>query len=546
MVTIAPPLTRVHKLFRHRAIINDLPSTSFDSEIISKILVKRKLSHISIITNQDHMRRGRDHLRDLISLGLVSTVATKNRNKYIKNPISNNLKKYRFKDSFPYDIYETAFFSNQLGRMTLTNPNYQRDTYDDYRCRHILNLLYLLSIRPLNMPQIQYARSMKVDLLLYPKKFDYLNKLFSKYPKEDKRSVTDFVSSYFKTQKQKSEIDRSSVPIIDWLLQAGLVHKDSDNWIHISEKGDCCLDVHKQLTPIWFNDLDFPGNMTAGLLVAYNIAYVQGKIIDPSILKSQYKTPLHNLKDVGLLTKNLKQLRYNISFDLFMAIPPKLRFEVKCIANSILIENKIEPDFQAPLNHTINTLLIKYKQTKEEKNFSDFEGALGLILPRSESFQTEHEWKSCVQCLELELKARPYNGEFEGISDLRIATDNPDFILENGFTTLVECKSIKEWSEILKLDKRVKGEFNAYQEYVEDVGANSALFICEANKLDKKRYLDKFIEKTTLDRIVIVNNNHLLNKKHNKRFINDLKRKLKNPLQYTMDEKILFTEVEGG
>ena len=125
MVTIAPPLTRVHKLFRHRIITNELPKLPFKSEKVSRILVKRKLSKESILMDEDHMRRGRDHLRDLISLGLVTRIKTTEGSMYLKNPISNLLEKYKFRDSCPKDLYEAAFFADSLARMKLDNPNYQ-------------------------------------------------------------------------------------------------------------------------------------------------------------------------------------------------------------------------------------------------------------------------------------------------------------------------------------------------------------------------------------------------------------------------------------
>ena len=113
--------------------------------------------------------------------------------------------------------------------------------------------------------------------------------------------------------------------------------------------------------------------------------------------------------------------------------------------------------------------------------------------------------------------AGPYNGEFEGKCDLRIAKENPDIIVKNGFTSLCECKSKKEWGEKLKFDKRVIGEFNSYQEYAEDTKANSALFVCEADCLDEDRYLNRFLENSRLDKLLIVNNNMLksfINKKN--------------------------------
>ena len=138
------------------------------------------------------------------------------------------------------------------------------------------------------------------------------------------------------------------------------------------------------------------------------------------------------------------------------------------------------------------------------------------------------------------IKAKPYNGEFEGECDLRIAKENPDIIVENSFKSLCECKSEKEWGEKLKFDKRVIGEFNSYQEYAEDIEANSVLFVCEAKFLDEDRYLNKFIENSYLNKLLIVNNRMLLHLKNHRNKIKKFKEKIKFPTKYEMKDRLMF------
>ncbi len=244
MTTIAPPLTRVHRLFRHRTITNDLPNKPFKSDIVSRILVEKKLSKKSILVDANHMRRGRDHLNDLVSLGLVMRIKTTEGLQYSKNPITKLLTQYKFKDSCPKDLFETAFFANCLAKMKLDDPNYSKRTYKEYRCRHLLNILALLENGHLHVSQIQYARSTKKDLLSNSKELNKLKKLFLKYPKRKINVVKDFINSYYQTEKEKKEIDRSTIPVIRWLQQAGLVFLDHDNWAYITDKGEigCNLD----------------------------------------------------------------------------------------------------------------------------------------------------------------------------------------------------------------------------------------------------------------------------------------------------------------
>lgn len=289
MVTIAPPLTRVHRLFRHRIITNELPKLPFKSAKISKILVKKKLSKESILIDENHMRRGRDHLHDLVSLGLVTRTKTTDGLMYLKNPITKLLENYKFRDSCPKDLYEAAFFADRLARMKLDNPNYSRRTYEDFRCRHFLNILVLLENMPLHISQIQYARSTRKDLLIDIKERKKLQKIFSKYPKRKHNADKDFIESYFKTSEEKNEIYRSSVPIMRWLQQTGMIFFDNNNWVHPTEKGEKCLQIYSNYFPVWYDDLGFSADIKAGILIAYNIAGYQNKLIDFSKLKDWEK-----------------------------------------------------------------------------------------------------------------------------------------------------------------------------------------------------------------------------------------------------------------
>lgn len=540
MVTIAPPLTRVHRLFRHRIITNELPKSPFKSEKVSRILVNKKLSNESILIDENHMRRGRDHLHDLVSLGLVTRTKTTDGFLYLKNPITKLLENYKFRDSCPKDLYETAFFADRLARMKLGNPNYSRRTYEDFRCRHFLNILVLLENMPLHISQIQYARSTKKDLLIDIKERKKLQKIFSKYPKRKTNAEKDFIESYFKTPDEKNEISRSSVPIIRWLQQTGMIFFDNNNWIHLTEKGVKCLQIYSNYFPVWYDDLGFSADIKAGILIAYNIAGYQNKLIDFSKLKNWEKDCIKEISMKYPFDKKLKKLKSRLCFHLYDSIGPDFRGTVASVAINILNTNKIKSNFLFPIETSIKELYNSFLETSQEREFIDLEKAFGFVLPRKETFQTSHEWVSCVQFIQLGLKARPYNGEFEGICDMRIAKENPDFIVQNSYTSLAECKSVKEWGEVLRLNKRVIGEFDIYQEYAEDVNANSAVFICESKKLDEDRYLKRFINKSKLDRLIIVNNTILLDIKNKKSAIKKFKEKLKSPQDYDMGDRIIF------
>ena len=69
---------------------------------------------------------------------------------------------------------------------------------------------------------------------------------------------------------------------------------------------------------------------------------------------------------------------------------------------------------------------------------------------------------------------------------MRMAEENPDIVIEDAFTSLVECKSSAEWGAQIKLDKRIVGEMLFYEDYTETLNANSALFVCEGRFAQKE------------------------------------------------------------
>jgi len=140
-----------------------------------------------------------------------------------------------------------------------------------------------------------------------------------------------------------------------------------------------------------------------------------------------------------------------------------------------------------------------------EKTQGELSKALGISIPRRECFQTELEWQTCIRLRLFRLPANPYQGEFEGETDLPMAANNPDVVIKNSLRSLVECKSANEWGKVVILDKRVGGELHMYQDYAEEVNANSALFVCDVERFDKTKFLPGFEKRgDKLDRVVLV------------------------------------------
>jgi len=193
--TVAPPFTRVHKLFRIRTVVNavreltEKERKATDREI-ANILAKRKMSKLKFerIRHRIH-RRARDHLLNAAYLGLVTRSSSRPFS-YKPTPVGQLLKKYRFIDECPKDMVEKAIFTDRLMRFKLTNiyDLQIRRTYQDYLTRPFVYLLTLLSHRPLHIFQIYQALGEKQsDPYLHPKVVEKVLSDFSEFPSYRKK-----------------------------------------------------------------------------------------------------------------------------------------------------------------------------------------------------------------------------------------------------------------------------------------------------------------------------------------------------------------------
>jgi hypothetical protein len=139
-----------------------------------------------------------------------------------------------------------------------------------------------------------------------------------------------------------------------------------------------------------------------------------------------------------------------------------------------------------------------------------------------------------------QLPANPYQGEFEGETDLPMATSNPDVVVKNSLKVLVECKSAKEWGKIVVLDKRVGGELHMYQDYAEEVKANSSLFVCDVDEFDNDRFITSFEKRgDKLDRIVLVMWNYLDKIQRDQTLLEKFVDIIKEPKSHSPKQRIL-------
>ena len=507
---MAPAITRVHKLFRLRTIVNEIStyvsykSPGATSRDIGQILVDRKLSKTSILETNDKLKRARDHANNASLLGLLIPVRQDHEFAYRRSVFGEMLSKYKFDDECPKDLHESAIFTDRMMRLKLTNPYDSRHTYSKFHSRPFLNILTILKHQNLHIAQIHYLLSITEDISNNSELMKNLVKTFSEYPMYEEDAIDDFMKDFNITSRDKrKEIGRSTKPLLDWTQQVGLLGVQEDKWCFITEKGLEVQRLYSSLVPIWFDQLGFDPTLPSSLLMAYMHAYIQDRELNPQKLPAEARKTLNSLNSkFGLWNQSLRKLKHPIDFDLNYDVPFEWRESVLSRTKNLNLSRMSIDDVSL---WSISQIEQRLAGTGIEKTQGELSKALGISIPRRECFQTELEWQTCIRLRLFRLPANPYQGEFEGETDLPMAANNPDVVIKNSLRSLVECKSANEWGKVVILDKRVGGELHMYQDYAEEVNANSALFVCDVERFDKTKFLPGFEKRgNKLDRVVLV------------------------------------------
>jgi len=475
---------------------------------IGQILVDRKLSKTSILESQDKLKRAREHANNASYLGFLVPVPADHQNIYVRSPIGELLSKYKFVDECPHDLHEAAIFVDRMMKLKLTNPYDSRSTYSRFRTRPFLSILKVLQYLKLHISQIHYLLGLTKDLAINPNLLKEKLEMFSKYPAYEQDSVRRFIRDFkMDDELTRREIGRSTKPLLDWTQQGGLVNVGKDNWCIITEKGATVQDYYSSFFPIWFNQLGFNASLSAALLLVYSYAYFTNTSISKNKLSREGKEALDQLNaKFRIWDSSLSRLKGPVDFDLNYDVPYEIREDTRRYVYELC------KDLQRPMidPNSISFFSLQQiedilKMTSTERQQFELQKALGIEIPRRECFQTDFEWQACIRLRIFQFPANPYQGEFEGETDLPMATDNPDIIIRNNVKSLVECKTRSEWGDIVKLDKRVGGELMMYQSYAEDVKANSAVFVCDVKGFDEDNFIKTFVHRgNKLSKIVIM------------------------------------------
>ena len=512
--TVAPAITRVHKLFRIRTIVNDSSNyieagrEGVDTHQIGRILVDRKLSKASILESGNKLKRARDHALNASQLGFFVPIAQDHQYFYARSPIADLIEDYGFDEECPSDLHESAVFVDRMMKLKLTNAYDSRHTYSKFHTRPFLSLLTVLKHQKLHLSQIHYLLSLTDDLASNPALTRRLLDTLGKYPSYDDKSVPRFIREVRLGGKRTlKEMSRSTKPLLDWAQQGGLLALGKDGWCMITENGTEVQKYYAKYLPFWYDWLPFNPALPAALIVAYNHGFANNLRVSKKKLDSDARDALESLQEeFGLWDSSFSRMKAPIDFDLNYDVPYEQRASVAACLDRIATNLGWEPvDVNGLSKHTISEIERVLSGTPSERRQTELNKALGIELPRRECFQTDLEWQVCIRLRVLKFPAGPYQGEFEGETDLPMAADNPDVVIRNSIRTLVECKSRNEWGDVVKYDKRVGGELHMYQDYAEEVNANSAVFVCDVDGFHKDAFVNTFVKQgAKLSKICLV------------------------------------------
>ena len=545
--TIAPAITRVHKLFRLRTVVNEIPKyiskkkAGATSKDIGEILVRRKLSKTSILETTDKLKRARDHANNASILGLLVPIPLPHKHEFVyrRSIFGDMLSQYRFEEECPKDLRESAIFTDRIMRLKLTNPYDSRGTYSKFHSRPFLNILTVLRYQNLHIAQVHHLLSLTCDVSSDKELVKKTLDSFSAYAEYDENAIAQFVKDFKLTPKKvQREIGRSTKPLLDWAEQLDLLGVKENNWYFIKERGLAAQKFYSTLYPIWFDELGFDPAFASALLLVYMFASIKDFKINLEKLPSKAREVLESLnKQFDLLDLSSKRLKRLIDFDLNYDIPIEWRDTVIGHVKKLNVPNVNVNDVSL---WPISQIEDRLSKTKAEIAHGELGKALGISIPRRECFQTDLEWQTCIKLRLLQLPASPYQGEFEGETDLPMATDNPDVVIKNSIKSLVECKSANEWGNVIILNKRIGGELYMYQSYAEEVNANSAVFVCDSERFDQTRFLPSFVKSANrLNKIVLVTWSFLDRSQKDQKFLDMFLSTIKTPESFKPEERIL-------
>jgi hypothetical protein len=563
-----PSITRVHNLYRFRFTVNEIaelnilgqPATSVSFE---KSLTDYKLSKQSTLKPRDRQgRRSRDHLTTCTHLGLLNRKLIGNEYHYFPSSIGALLKNFDFRDECPKNIEENAIFITALFRFKLTNTHYEDLQFARLRYRPIISILQAIKTTPLHLNQLYlFLGRITKDPVLDPKTFYKILAKVGNLQYHGIEGIQKFNNDFSLTPADIAEVNRSIRPLVTWAQQVGIIWIDDELYCHPTTKGNLLVDGLRNIKPVWFQDLGSDPVRKAVLLFLLQACQRKKKKLNLSFLESSIsfqqgtlttptnKTLLSDIqKRIHILTKNLNELSCEIDFDLFYDVPYKYHQDVlmafETAASNLGITTQLDSSTTWLLG-SVKQLLINAPEEKELRNLSVL---FGFEAPRKELFRVDFEYQSCLILRKLRFNANKYQGNLSELvseSLKNFAENNPDILISNDFAFLVECKSKAEWKPEESFNKRILEEISVYQQYAEEVAANSVIILVESDFVKESFHNALIDQLKKLNRVVWVNHSYLVQSISDARLLDTLKKVAREPISYDASQRLLMGKNAG-
>lgn len=494
----APSVTRVHNLHRIRTVVNHVTNLvdkgiQVDDFAIADHLIKTHLSKATITKVRDQIgRRARDHLETARYLGLIYRRKTGPKFAHFPTEWGTALSKYKISQECPNDTLEEAIFVDRICRLKIANTSYLQEAGGPYaKLRTRLCLAVLASLE-----QSGALNPFQIAAIVSGLSTDVTKNQSKLHAMANKVTSEKWTKSYLSklTAKNRNNILRDTMPFIDWCKQVGmLIEKQNQETrtFEITPRGKTVLQYYSNSIPIWWADLAGWGDLAAAAIILTNYLQLHNK---PQILEKLAtigaKSGLFEVGTIGSVIhqvagRTIKQICDDGSwFDFSMSydVPPERYEFVQHHLDELLSALPLKAKSARTIHDvewtSINTWLAKFKKEADESSQA-LSSRLNIkaILPTASiqyHFQSDYEAATYVFLQQLQ-KDHFYVSKYQGqlveyfVDEPhwgRMARTNPDLLVTNGFLSLVECKSIKEWGAKLVPNKSVVAELMMYGQFV--------------------------------------------------------------------------------
>lgn len=539
----APSITRVHTLHRVRTVVNYV-TRLFDDRIsviddlaVADHLIETHLSKATTKKIRDQIgRRARDHLETARYLGLLYRKKDGAKFTHMPTDWGRELTKYKIHEECPSDPMEEAIIVDRICRFKLANTSYHQEVgglYANFRNRPCLAILSSLERSGgLDVFQIAYILAdPSVDVDTNPTK---LAKIVNRI------SSPTYKGTYLNnlTSQDKRNIKRDTLPFVDWCEQLGLLEKmEESDAIMITSRGKEVLDFYRKAFPIWWSDLGYWGELAAATILLINYLKLQKKHrLIKKLTRIDSRSGLFVgrvgavLREAtGLAMRQILSDNFRFDFSLSYDVPPDKWELVKQRLQELLGRTGMKNTKAEFVIHEVEWKSISSwrKRFREEAGLASqaVSGKLQIkatvpTVSIQYHFQSEYEAVTYVLLQHLQKRnfsVAKYQGQLvEYFADdpqwRRIAASNPDLLITNGFLSLVECKSVKEWGPKLIPNKHIIGELILYDQFVNALSKKTEpLTKCRAvfsyeGEIDPKNWndIEKFLSEACPSVIIVL------------------------------------------